>query len=82
MAGDFNVNLLEPEGNQRIEDIAAALVTEGLEGMLEHFLLHQRSWCRDGRTCIMIRAGREVRSRTDYILGIDFRLLECVRPGR
>ena len=74
MTGYFNVKLLEPEGEQRVEDIEAALVTEVLDDMPGHFLLRQSSWCRGRRTWIMIRAGREVRSRTDYILGTDCRL--------
>ena len=57
VAGDFNVNLAEPEGDRRGEDIAAAMVTEGLEYMSEHFLPRQRSWFRDGRTWSMIREG-------------------------
>ena len=74
VAGDFNANLLEPEGDRRGEYIAAAMATEGLEDMLAHFLLQRRSWCRDGRTRSMTREGREVRSRTEYILGTDLRL--------
>ena len=68
VAGDFNVNLSEPEGDRRGEDIAAAMATEGLEDMSEHLLPRRRSWCRDRRTWSMIR---EVRSQTDYILGTD-----------
>ena len=71
VAGDFNVKLSEPEGDRRGEDIAEALVTEELKDMLEHFLPRRRSCCQDGRTWIMIQTGREVRSRTDYILGTD-----------
>ena len=74
VVGDFNVNLADPEGYQRVEYIAAAMATEGLEYMLTHFLLRRSSWFRDGRTWIMIWEGREVLSRTDYILGTDFRL--------
>ena len=55
VAGGFNVNLAEPEGDRRGEDIAAAMETEVLEDMSENFLLRQRSWCQDGRTCSMIR---------------------------
>ena len=62
VAGDFNANLAEPEGDQRGEDIAAAMATEGLEDMLSHFLPRRRSWCRDGRMWSMIREEREVRS--------------------
>ena len=50
------------------------MATERLEDMLEHFLPRWRSWLRDGRTWIMIQEGRDVRSRTDYILGTDHRL--------
>ena len=55
--------------------IVAAMATEGLEDMSEYFLPRWRSWCRDGRTWRMIWEGREVRSRTDYIMGTDRRLL-------
>ena len=44
LAGDFNVNLSEPEGDLRGEDIAEAMVTEGLKDISEHFLPHRRSW--------------------------------------
>ena len=74
VAGDMNANLAEPEGNRRGEDIAEAFATEGLEGMSAHFLPRRRPWCRDMRTWSMIREGREVRSRTDYILGTDRRI--------
>ena len=62
VAVDFNANLLEPEGDQRRENISAVLATEGLEDMLSHFLPRRRSWCRDGRMWSMIREEREVRS--------------------
>ena len=55
VAGDFNVNLVDPEGNRRGEDIAAAMEAEGIEDILAHFLMLRRSWCRDGRTWSMIR---------------------------
>ena len=74
VAGYSNVKLSEPEGDRRGEDIAAAMATEGIKDISAHFLLHQRSWCRDGRIWSMIRLGREVRSRTDYILGTYCRL--------
>ena len=78
VAGDFNVNLAEPEGYRRGEYIAAAMATEGLEDVLAHFLLQRRSWCRDRMMWSMIQEGREVRSWTDYILGMDFRLFDNV----
>ena len=55
VAGESNENLAEPEGDRRGEDIAAAMATEGLEDMSAHFLPRQCSWCRNGRTCSMIR---------------------------
>ena len=65
VAGDFNVNLSETEGDRRGEDITADMATEGLEDMSAHFLPCRNSCCRDGRTCSMIQEGMEVRSRTD-----------------
>ena len=38
VAGDLNANLAEKEGDRRGDNIAAALATEGLEDMSEHFL--------------------------------------------
>ena len=72
VAGEFNANLAESEGDQRGEDIAAALATEGLEDTSAQFLPRRHPWCQDGRAWSMIQEGREVRSRIDYILGTDF----------
>ena len=74
VAGDMNINLAEPEGDWREEDIASTLATEVLEDMAAHFLPRRRPWCRDRRTWSMLRKGREMRSRTDYILDTDRRL--------
>ena len=54
VAGDINVNFTEPEGDRRGEDIAAALATEVLEDMSEHFLPRRRYWYLDGRTWSML----------------------------
>ena len=70
VAGDLNTTLTEPENDQRGTDIAAALTAEGLADMATHFLPRRRTW----RTCSMVREGKVVRSRTDYILGTDCRL--------
>ena len=75
VAGDFNTKLLEPEEYRREEEIAMVLALEGLKDILVNFLLRRRSWCRDRRTWSMVRAGRDMRSWTDYILGTHFRLL-------
>ena len=78
MAGDFNVNIAASEGDRRAEDIATEVATAGLEDMARHFLPREKRWCRDQRTWGMLRKGREVRSRTDYILGTDRRLFRNV----
>ena len=39
--------------------------------MAAHFLPRQRRWGRECRTWSMVREGKLVRSRTDYILGTD-----------
>ena len=76
--GDFNADLSTPEGDRRAEAIATSLATEVLEDMARHFLPRERRWCRDRRTWGMLRKGREMRSRTDYILGTDSRLFRNV----
>ena len=74
VAGDLNVKLAEPEGDWREEETSEAPTTAGLEDMLTHLLPRRCPWCREGRTWSIVRVGREVRSRTDYIIGTDFRL--------
>ena len=78
VAGDFNVDIAAPEGNWRAEDIATELATAGLEDMARHFLTWEKRWCQDRQTWGMLRKGREVQSRTDYILGTDRRLFRNV----
>ena len=46
--------------------------------MTLHFLSQKHRWCWDRRTWGILRKGREVRSRTDYILGTDRRLIRNV----
>ena len=55
VAGDFNINLLDPEGDRRGEDIVVAMVRGVLKDMAAHFLPRRHSWCRDGRICSMVR---------------------------
>ena len=74
VVGCMNANLFEPEGDRREDDIAATMVTEGLEYMSAHFLLQRHPWFRAGRTWSMLRKGSEVQSWTDYIMGTDRRL--------
>ena len=52
------------------KDFAAAVATAGLEELLVHFLLYQRTWNRYQRTWKMVRQGREVRSCKDYSIGL------------
>ena len=78
MTGDLNVNLAELEGYWREEEIATALTTSNIEDILDHFFRQRRPWCWYGRTLSMVWAGRKVRSRTDYILGIDRRIFNNV----
>ena len=77
VAGDFNVDILAPEG-RRAENIATDLATAGVEDMAQHFMPRGRRWCQDLRKWDMKRQGQVVRSRTDYILGTDRRLLQNV----
>ena len=78
LAGDFNVDIMAPEGNRRAENIATDLATAGVEDMAQHFMPQRRRWSRDRRTWDMRRKGQVVRSRTDYILGTDRRLFKNV----
>ena len=78
MAGDFNANLDQPEGDRREEEIAEAQKTTGLEDMWDYFLPQWRPWCQVRRTWSMVWLWREVRSRMDYILGADLHLFRNV----
>ena len=71
VAGDLNTNLGEVEGNRRGAEISAALTEAGLEDMSAHFLPRKRRSGRERRTWAMVRGGKAVRSRKDYILGTD-----------
>ena len=55
-----------------------ALADAGLEDISCHFLLCCILWARDGQKDIMLRKGREVRSRTDCIIGKDLHLFQNV----
>ena len=50
-----------------------ALIEELLEGMSAHFLTQRRLCCWYGRMWSMVRLGREVWSRREYILDTDHR---------
>ena len=56
----------------------AALMEAGVEYMTAHFLRRKRLWGRERQTCSMVREGRVIRSRTDYLLGTDRSLFRNV----
>ena len=71
MAGDLNTDLGAPEKDRRRTEIAVAMTEAGVEDMTAHFLPRKRPWGIERRTWNMMRKGRVVRSRTDYLLGTD-----------
>ena len=78
VAGDLNTDLGDMACNGRGTEIAAAITEAGLEDMTAHFLPRKRRWGRERRTWAMVRGGKSVRSRTDYILGTDRSLFKDV----
>ena len=42
VAGDFNVDIMAPEGNRRAENIVTDLATAGVEDMAQHFMPRSR----------------------------------------
>ena len=46
--------------------------------MTAHFLPRKRPWGREHRTWSMVREGRVIRSRTDYLLGTNRSLFRNV----
>ena len=62
VAGDFNFNLVVPEGHALDEAIAAALSMSGLEYMSAHFLPRRKPWLIYGRTWRIIYREQELRS--------------------
>ena len=71
MAGDLNTDLGAPENDRRGSEIAAVMTEAGVEDMTAHFFPRKRPWGIERRTWSMVRKGRVVRSRTDYLLGND-----------
>ena len=78
VAGDFNTDLGETASDRRGTEIAAALTEAGVKDMTAHFLPRKRPWGRELRTWVMVREGRVIRSRTDYLLGTDRSLFRKV----
>ena len=50
----------------------------GVEDMTANFLPRKWRWGKERRTWSMVREGKVVRSRTDYILGTDRSLFRNV----
>ena len=69
VAGDLNTALGDMACDGRGTEIAAAITEAGLEDMTSHFLPRKRKWGRERRTLAMVRGGKAIWSRTDYILG-------------
>ena len=76
--GDLNVDPEKAGGQGWDEEIAAAVVTAGLEDLARHFLLRQRAWSKDWKTWAVVRQGMVVRSWTDYILGSYCRIFQNI----
>ena len=64
VSGDLNTALEDPE-------IAAAMTAAGVEYITAHFLPQRRRWGQERRTWSMVREGKVVWSRTDYLLGTE-----------
>ena len=78
VTGDLNTDLGDMECDGRGAEIVAAIMEAGLEDMAAQFLPRKRKWGREQRTWAMVRGGKAVRSRTDYILGTDRSLFRNV----
>ena len=80
MTGDLNTDLGDVENDKRGSEIAAAMTEAGVEDMTAQFLPRKRRWGRgrERRTWSMVREGKVVRSRTNYILGTDRSLFRNV----
>ena len=78
VAGDLNANLADPEVILQGKAIAYDLVASSLLDMGLHLLPQNKLWLQYRCTWRVRKYGQEVRSRTDYILGIYYRLFQDV----
>ena len=76
--GDLNADLGATDNARRGLEIVAAMKEVGVEDMAAHFFPRKRPWGRERQTWSMVREGRAVRSRTDYLLGTDRSLFRNV----
>ena len=74
VVGGFNTDLERTGGQGQDKEIMAVVETADLEYFLGHFLPRCHTWCKDRTTWVMVGQGREVRSRTDCIMGSDCRV--------
>ena len=81
MVGDLNTDLEDLEIDRRGTEITSAMKAAGVQGMTAHFLPRKRRWGRERRTWSMVREGKAVRSRTDYLLGTDRSIFRNVSVG-
>ena len=78
VAGDLNTDLEDPENDRRGTGITAAMTAAGVEDITAHFIPRRRRWGRERRTWSMLREGKVVWSRTDYLLETDRSLFRNV----
>ena len=79
VVGDLNMELEDPENDQRGTEIALALTAAGVEDMTAHFLPRRRRWGRERRTWSMVREGKVVRDprhNTNH-----FMMVGCLRSA-
>lgn len=77
MMGDLNVDLNDPNPDDRTIEIMGLLSSFGLEDMASHF--RQRAGFRHGDTWHMVREGELISSKCDYILAPDRRIFQFIR---
>ena len=74
----FQYGFGETASDGRGTEIVAALTEAGVEDITVHFLPRKILWGRERWTWIMVREGKVIRSRTDYLLGTDRSLFRNV----
>ena len=76
VAGNFNMYQENTGGWGWDKEITEAVIKERLEDIQGHFLPQRQVWCKERSTWAMVKQGRAVRSRTDYILVSDLRIFQ------
>ena len=76
--GDLNVGLERMGGRWLDKEIALVVETVGIEDISAHFLQKWRAWNWYQRPWAVVKQGRLMRSRTDYILGSDHQIFQNV----